>query len=122
MVAAALVVSSLLAACGGGSAGGSDDLSGETVKMGVAVLPPFVIKDGDDVTGDTPEIARAVKQVDAGFGPGGAVVVGVPRPLARLVPLAGAPVGFGIDYAFARAVGNRAIAHYRLQASDPDLR
>jgi polar amino acid transport system substrate-binding protein len=60
VVAAALLVSSLLAACGGGSAGGSDDLSGETVKMGVAVLPPFVIKDGDDVTGDTPEIARAV--------------------------------------------------------------
>ena len=65
--------------------------------------------------------ARAVKQVDAGYTPG-AVVVGVPRPLARLVPLAGAPVGFGIDYAFARAVGNRAIAHYRLQASDPGLR
>lgn len=66
--------------------------------------------------------ARAARQADAGFVPGGVVVVGVPRPLARLVPLAGAPVGFGIDYAFARAVGNRAIAYYRLQASDPDLR
>jgi uncharacterized protein (DUF697 family) len=65
--------------------------------------------------------ARAAKQADAGHLPG-VVVVGVPRPLARLVPLAGAPVGFGIDYAFARAVGNRAIAYYRVQASDPDLR
>jgi hypothetical protein len=35
------------------------------------------------------------------------------RAGARLVPLAGAPVGFGIDYAYARAVGNRAIAYYR---------
>lgn len=41
------------------------------------------------------------------------VVPGVPRPLARLVPLAGAPVGFGIDYAYARAIGSRAIAYYR---------
>lgn len=34
-------------------------------------------------------------------------------PLGRLVLLAGAPVGFGVDYAYARAVGRRAIAHYR---------
>jgi hypothetical protein len=66
--------------------------------------------------------ARAVKQADAGFVPGGVVVVNVPRPLARLVPLAGAPVGFGLDYAYARAVGSRAIAYYRLQAADSDLR
>lgn len=34
-------------------------------------------------------------------------------PLGRLVPLAGAPVGFSIDYAYARAIGQRATTHYR---------
>jgi uncharacterized protein (DUF697 family) len=61
--------------------------------------------------------ARAIRRAHPAL-PGGVVVVGVPRPLARLVPLAGAPVGFGIDYAYARAVGNRAIAYYRLQTRD----
>jgi hypothetical protein len=59
--------------------------------------------------------ARAAQRINAA-PPGSVVAVGVPRPLARLVPLAGAPVGFGIDYAYARAVGHRAIAHYRLQS------
>ena len=62
--------------------------------------------------------ARAAQRVDAA-PPGSVVMVGVPQSLARLVPLAGAPVGFGIDYAYARAVGHRAIAHYRLQVQ-PD--
>jgi hypothetical protein len=63
--------------------------------------------------------ARASQRMDAALS-SGVVVVGVPRPLARLVPLAGAPVGFGIDYAFARAVGSRAIAQYRPQMPDAD--
>lgn len=59
--------------------------------------------------------ARAAQRMDPTLR-GSVVVVGVPRSLARLVPLAGAPVGFAIDYAYARAVGHRAIAHYRPQA------
>lgn len=62
---------------------------------------------------------RAARRMDPLLPPGAVVAASVPRPLARLVPLAGAPVGFGIDYAYARAVGNRAIAHYRLQAREP---
>jgi uncharacterized protein (DUF697 family) len=60
--------------------------------------------------------ARAAQRMDAAL-PGDVVLVGVPRSLARLVPLAGAPVGFGIDYAYAWAVGNRAIVHYRPPAT-----
>lgn len=33
--------------------------------------------------------------------------------LAPIVPLIGAPIGFGVDWAYARALGARAIAHYR---------
>lgn len=62
--------------------------------------------------------ARAIRRAGAAAAPGGVLVVGVPRPLARLVPLAGAPVGFGIEYAHARPTGSRAIAYYRLQARD----
>ena len=61
--------------------------------------------------------ARATQRMDAALP--GVVVVAVPRSLARLVPLAGAPVGFGIDYAYARAVGSRAIAHYRPRIPPP---
>lgn len=47
---------------------------------------------------------------------GPVVVVGTPRSAAaarRFLPLVGAPVGFGMDWAYARAVGQRAIAYYR---------
>lgn len=54
----------------------------------------------------------ALRRVDPSAGQA-MIVVTVPRPLAQLVPLAGAPVGFGIDYAYARAIGRHAIAHYR---------
>ena len=65
--------------------------------------------------------ARAARRADPML-PGTVVVANVPVPLARLALLAGAPVGFGIDYAYAWAIGNRAIAHYRLQAqtASPD--
>ncbi len=46
----------------------------------------------------------------------GGLVVLTRRPsaaAASLVPLVGAPVGFGLDYAYARAVGARALAYYR---------
>ncbi len=33
--------------------------------------------------------------------------------LATVLPLIGAPIGFGVDWAYARALGARAIAHYR---------
>lgn len=36
--------------------------------------------------------------------------------LATLMPLVGAPIGFGVDWAYARALGARAIAHYRPDA------
>lgn len=41
------------------------------------------------------------------------------RPATALVPilpLIGAPIGFGVDWAYARALGARAIAHYRPDA------
>lgn len=38
--------------------------------------------------------------------------------LAKLVPLVGAPVGFGIDWAYARMVGSRAVAYYRRSSSE----
>jgi hypothetical protein len=62
--------------------------------------------------------ARAARRADP-LLPGTIVVANVPVPLARLALLAGAPVGFGIDYAYAWAIGNRAIAHYRLQTQTP---
>lgn len=55
----------------------------------------------------------ALRRVDPAVAGPTLVTVGIPRPLAHLVPLAGAPVGFGIDYANARAMGSRAIAYYR---------
>ncbi|MDQ3931911.1 MAG: EcsC family protein [Actinomycetota bacterium] len=33
--------------------------------------------------------------------------------LAPILPLIGAPIGFGVDWAYARALGARAMAHYR---------
>lgn len=60
---AAMALLTSLAACGtsgtvSSTANASNEWAGKTIKVGVAVLPPFVIKQGESVTGDTPEIAR----------------------------------------------------------------
>lgn len=56
--------------------------------------------------------AAALHSLEPGLG-GRVARATAGAPLGRLVLLAGAPVGFGVDYAYARAVGRRAIAHYR---------
>lgn len=52
-----------------------------------------------------PRLARGLR-ISARRGPGTAI--------APILPLIGAPIGFGVDWAYARALGARAIAHYRL--------
>lgn len=58
----------------------------------------------------------AVRSTEPGMG-GRLAMLTRNAPLGRLVPLAGAPVGFGVDYAYARAVGQRATAYYRARGA-----
>ncbi|MFN2555926.1 MAG: EcsC family protein [Nitriliruptorales bacterium] len=59
--------------------------------------------------------AATWRRFDPVLGRGvGVVVRGRPvAALATVLPLVGAPIGFGVDWAYARALGARAIAHYR---------
>jgi len=58
----------------------------------------------------------AVRSTEPGMG-GRLAMLTRNAPLGRLVPLAGAPVGFGVDYTYARAVGQRATTYYRARSA-----